>query len=88
MIANTDFDSKLQTEALPACDIVLALFGLRVDPAKVCRQARTQVEIRGRDQPIVVHMASDPTVLSGLLEPLGQSAHEEAARGRIEEFAS
>jgi len=49
---------------------------------------RTQVEIRGRDQPIVVHMASDPTVLSGLLEPLGQSAHEEAARGRVEEFAS
>jgi adenylate cyclase len=49
---------------------------------------RTQVEIRGRDQPIAVPMAGDPTVLSGLLDPLGQTAGEEAANGRIEEFAS
>jgi hypothetical protein len=33
-------------------------------------------------------MASEPTVLSGLLDPLGQTAAEEAANGRIEEFAS
>jgi adenylate cyclase len=49
---------------------------------------RTQVGIRGRDQPITVRMASEPTVLSGLLDPLGQTAAEEAANGRIEEFAS
>jgi len=49
---------------------------------------RTQVEIRGRDQPIAVRMASDPTVLSGLLDSLGQTGAEEAANGRVEEFAS
>jgi adenylate cyclase len=31
--------------------------------------ARTQVSIRGRDEPMTVRMATDPTVLAGLLDP-------------------
>jgi len=45
------------------------------------RLARTDVSIRGRDQPMVVRTAADPTLLATLLDELAPAPHSEPPAG-------
>jgi adenylate cyclase len=70
-------------------DMTKALNCTVVVSEEVCRNAgiapdrltRTDVSIRGRDQPMVVRTAADPTLLATLLDELAPAPHSEQQAG-------
>ena len=70
-------------------DMTKALNCTVVVSEEVCRNAgiapdrltRTDVSIRGRDQPMVVRTAADPTLLATLLDELAPAPHSEQPAG-------
>jgi adenylate cyclase len=45
---------------------------------------RTEVVIRGRDEPMIVRTATDPTVLASLLDPQSEPAEPQLSEAAIQ----